>query len=126
MRPITILIAEDEPIIALDLRYQLESSTVQVLESCEPATAESECERLHPDMAILNFRRSDKGDGLALAQTLKRRFLLPVLIITGASQQEISASDNFDSALEILFKPFTHAQLRNSVGKCYAAIGLPP
>lgn len=121
MRPITILIAEDEPIIALDLRCQLEGDDIQVLDTCEPAVAESECERLRPDMAIINFKKTDHVDGLALAQILKRRFLVPVLIITGASQQEISTSQNFDSALEILYKPFTHIQLRSSVQRCFTS-----
>jgi DNA-binding NtrC family response regulator len=122
MRPITILIDENEPIIALDLRYQLERIEIQVLETCEAVTAESACERLRPDIAILNFKRSDHIDGFALAQILKRRFLLPVLIITGASQQEISASQHFDSALEILYKPYTNTQLRSSVQKCCASL----
>ncbi|MEI6412107.1 MAG: response regulator [Bacteroidota bacterium] len=122
MRPITILIAEDEPIIALDLRYQLESSDIQVLETCASATIESECERSRPDIAILNFKRFGRRDGLALAQVLKQRFLLPVLIITGAGRDEIAASPYFDSALDILYKPFTQSQLRNYVKKCCDAL----
>lgn len=122
MRPITILIAEDEPIIALDLRYQLESTDIQVLETCTSNTVESECERNRPDIAILNFRRIGRRDGLALAQALKRRFLLPVLIVTGAGREEIISSPNFDAALDILYKPFTQSQLRNYVKKCCAAL----
>jgi response regulator NasT len=112
MRSLTVLLAEDEPVISMEIRYLLEGKGYRVIQA--PATQDvlAACERYHPDLAILNFKQQDNRDGMELAQMLLSRFMLPVAFITGARPQDIAASRDFDSSLDILYKPFTRTQLQ--------------
>jgi DNA-binding response OmpR family regulator len=117
MRPIAILLAEDEPVIALDILALLRSEGFRVIWTTESEKAFALLERFHPDLTILNFKQQKFPDGMALARRLTGQQLLKVLFITGAYQQEIAASPDFDPRYEILYKPFTRVQLLNCLRK---------
>ncbi|MCC6412127.1 MAG: response regulator [Saprospiraceae bacterium] len=122
MRSLTVLLAEDEPIISLHIQYLLEEKGLHVVQVSEHHDIFQACALFQPDFAILNFNQQDSAEGMALARALKNRFLLPVMIISGACPQDIAASKDFDSSLEILYKPFTSIQLKQLLNrhKCIA------
>ncbi len=117
MRLLTVLLAEDEPIIAMDIRYLLEKNGLRVIQVTEQQAITEACKQFHPDLAILNFKQQDHGDAMALANVLKRRFKLPVMFITSARAQDVAASRDFDPSLDILYKPFTRGQLLQCVNR---------
>lgn len=111
----TIVIAEDEPVIAFDLRQLFEQHHFRVLEADHPASIEALCREFQPDLVIINFKQSKVLDGLGLAATLRQHFQLPVLCITGARAQDLRLSRHFDTDVPVLHKPFTHHQLLHLV-----------
>lgn len=115
MRSLTVLLAEEEPIIALDIKYLLEANGVRVIQVTDQDAITEACRQFQPDLAILNFKQQDHGDTMALANVLKQRFNLPVMFVTSARPQDIAASRDFDPSLDILYKPFTRAQLLQCV-----------
>lgn len=117
MHRLTILLAEDEPVIALDIRNLLESNNFRVVEVGGSAELPDLCRRFQPKLAIINFIQPEFGNGVALADMLKRLFGLSVIMLSGARQQDIAASPDFDADIDVLFKPFTGTQLLEHVDK---------
>jgi DNA-binding response OmpR family regulator len=113
MRQQTILLVEDEPLIALDLQCELEAGGHRVLTATNAEEALSLSAKYLPNTAILNFRYEKAIDGMALARVLRIRYLTRVLFITGARPQELEASADFYAGHEVLQKPFTRRQLRS-------------
>ena len=120
MHTLTVLLAEDEPIISMEIRQILEDQGHQVIQVTTLKDLKDACAQFHPSLAILNFKQKENGDGMSIAQYLKEWFILPVLFITGALPQEIKAANNFNVSLNILYKPFTPSQLR----RCMNSAGL--
>lgn len=111
MRPVVILLLEDEPIIALDLIWRLERLGCRTLWADNPDDALAVCAQHSPDAALTNFRKSGGLDNMALARQLQARFTLPVLFLTGARPEDLAVSADYDAQMPVLYKPFTDAQL---------------
>ncbi len=120
MHTLTVLLAEDEPIISMEIRQILEDQGHRVIQANALNDLNEICIQYQPSLAILNFRQKEWDDGMSAAQYFKERFRIPVLFITGALPQEIKAANNFNASLNILYKPFTPSQLR----RCMNSAGL--
>lgn len=107
-----ILIVEDEPIIALDLRAVLEATGFLVLEAANEQAALLLADCHLPDLVILNVKSELFDSGMALARLLQARYVLEVLFVTGARNGDMAASPDFDAKYRVLHKPFTRRQLR--------------
>lgn len=115
MRSLTVLLAEDEPIISMEIRQILEDQGHQVIQVTALNDLMDACAQYHPSLAILNFKPKEHGDGMSIAQYLKEQFMLPVIFITGALPEEILSAKNYNPGLDILYKPFSPSQLRQRV-----------
>ena len=115
MRSLTVLLAEDEPIISMEIRQVLEDQEHQVIQVTALKDLKDACAQYHPSLAILNFKQKENGDGMSMAQYLKDWFMLPVMFITGALPQEIKSAKYYNAGLNILYKPYTPSQLRRLV-----------
>lgn len=112
MCPPLILLVEDEPCIAEDLRAELAAAGYLVLAAPDAWQALQLAELYLPEFTILNFHYQNIRDGMALARALRSRYLTKVLFITGARPQDIEAAEYFCANYEVLYKPFTRHQLR--------------
>ncbi len=122
MHSLTVLLAEDEPIISMEIRQILEDQGHQVIQVFALNDLKDACAQCKPSLAILNFKPKENGDGMSVAQYLKERFMLPVMFITGALPQEIKSAKHYNPALDILYKPFSPSQLRRLVNAVSMAI----
>lgn len=111
MRPTIILLVEDEPVIALDVKHRLEREGHRVLCADQLDDALWLCMHHQPGLALVNFRMKGSTDGMAFARLLQARFQLPVGFLTGARSQDLSGSPDFDNRFKVLHKPFTRHQL---------------
>ena len=111
MRPSIILLVEDEPVIALDVKHRLEREGHRVLCADQLDDALGLCKHHQPGLALVNFQMKGSTDGMAFARLLQTRFQLPVWFMTGARPQDLSGSPDFDARFKILYKPFTRHQL---------------
>lgn len=112
MKPLTILLVEDEPVISLGLELELVQYGHQVMNASDAETAFQVCNQNLPDLAIINFLYENTKDGMALARFLCTRFIVPVLFITGARWEDMEKSPYFYAGHEVLFKPYTRLQFQ--------------
>ena len=108
----TVLLLEDEPIIAADLSAMLGSLGCEVLQVADSREALALCALRRPDWAMLNFCQPDGADGMALARILRADAPVKVFFVTGARKQDLEASPNFNADHTVLYKPFTKREVK--------------
>ena len=88
MQPTRILIVEDEPIVAMDLRQQVEECGYQVTGIAESADeALMAAEEAQPDLALLDISIAGSMDGVQTAKILRQWFNIPGIFITAYSDK---------------------------------------
>jgi CheY-like chemotaxis protein len=107
-----ILIVEDEPIIALNTKADLETAghTVVGLAMTEDE-AVTLADRCQPDLVLMDIRLA-KGNGVEAARIIHSRWAIPSLFAT--SHVEHSA-DTCHAALGCLRKPYDRRSLLRSI-----------
>jgi CheY-like chemotaxis protein len=112
MRQRTVLLLEDEPVIALDMREALEASGCRVVTAADAQEAIALSGQQAFDLAILNYYIKGSESGLAVASQLRLSPHARLLFITGANPTEIRQPHGFESAYQVLHKPYSRRQLR--------------
>lgn len=104
----TLLIVEDEALVAMVLRDELQDAGYKVLdltdrhtEALDAAMAEK------PDLALVNIRLAGGDDGIELAEQLKA-LRIPVLLISGQVSRARSAQT---VAIGSMPKPYDAAEM---------------
>lgn len=104
----TLMIVEDEALVATVLRDELQNAGYKVLnltnrhaEALEVAKAET------PDLALVNIRLAGRDDGIELSEQLKAMGI-PVLLISG---QVSRASSSRTVAIGSMPKPYDAAEM---------------
>lgn len=115
-KPIVLLL-EDEPVIAEDVKWALSSCNCQCICAQNVGEALKLCEQYLPDIAIINFRQQAFPDGMALAKTLRTHYFMKIFFITGARWKDIESSPDLYYGHEVLYKPFTRRQLQKVITK---------
>ena len=118
---LTILLVEDEPLIALTITDILEELGHRVLE-CASAAKALELARAEPriDLLITDIGLPDmQGDALA-REIRSGRPDLPVLISTGRMAGSMPNLDELGGAVEHLTKPFLMHDLQNAISRLTA------
>ena len=101
----TVLIAEDETIIRMDLREMLVEEGYDVVEAADGEQAVRLAREVRPELAILDIKMPVK-DGLEAAQEISEEGIAPVLILTAYSQRELVEQAAVAGAMGYLVKPF--------------------
>lgn len=111
MEPLRILIADDEPIIRLDLRKTLEGMGHTVVAEAADGKAAVELARSNElDLAILDIKMPEM-DGLDAANLITGENVCPVLLLTAYSQQDLIERAKEAGVFAYLVKPFKEADL---------------
>jgi two-component system, response regulator PdtaR len=101
----TVLVAEDETIIRMDLREMLEEEGYHVVEAADGEQAVRLAREVRPELAILDIKMPIR-DGLSAAQEISEEGIAPVLILTAYSQRELVEQAAEAGAMGYLVKPF--------------------
>ena len=108
---IRVVIAEDEAIIRMDLRENLEEEGYEVVgETGRGDEVVDLVRNLQPDLAVLDVKMPG-ADGLSAAATITEEKLCAVLMLTAFSQREIIEQARDAGALAFLVKPFQRSDL---------------
>lgn len=111
MDSLRILIADDEPIIRLDLRKTLENMGHQVVaEAGDGAKAMDLARDLKPDIVILDIKMPEV-DGIDAAKVITTEGIAPVLLLTAYSQKDLVDRAKDAGVFAFLVKPFKEADL---------------
>jgi response regulator NasT len=109
--PTTVLIAEDEAIIRLDLKEMLEEEGFSVVgEASDGDAALRNAEEKRPDLIIMDIKMPGV-DGLTAAEQVTERGLGAVLILTAFSQRDLVVRAAEAGAMGYLVKPFQKSDL---------------
>lgn len=107
----TIVIAEDEAIIRLDLRELLEEEGYQVVGEAGRGDQAVELARnLRPDLVILDVKMPGM-DGIEAARQITAESVCAVLMLTAFSQREVVEQARDAGAVAYLVKPFQKQDL---------------
>ncbi len=107
----TVVIAEDEAIVRLDLREILEEEGYEVVGETGRGDEAVELVRVHrPDLVILDVKMPGM-DGLAAAKAINSQSRSAVLILTAFSQRDLIEQARDAGALAYLVKPFQKEEL---------------
>lgn len=107
----TIVIAEDEAIIRLDLRELLEEEGYQVIGEAGRGDQAVELARnLKPDLVILDVKMPGM-DGIEAARLICAENICAVLMLTAFSQREVVEQARDAGAVAYLVKPYQKTDL---------------
>jgi DNA-binding response OmpR family regulator len=110
--PKILLISEDQRLLAMGLKGELEDGGYQVLELTERhQQAPGVAREIKPDLALVNIDIAKGDDGVALARDLKA-IGVPVLFISG---QPDRARSEKAVAIASIAKPYSETDMRQAV-----------
>jgi CheY-like chemotaxis protein len=80
----TILIVEDEVLVRLVLADHFRNEGVKVIEARNGEAALTVLQTVHPiDLVITDLRMPSEVSGVTLAELVKKKFKLPLMVISG-------------------------------------------
>jgi len=110
-----ILIADDEPLIRLDLKNMLESLGYEVIaEAGDGVSAVEAARTLKPDVAILDIKMP-RMDGIDAANILNSEKIAPVVLLTAYSDMDLINRAKEAGVFAYLVKPFRESDLRPAI-----------
>jgi len=108
-----VLIVEDEPIVALDLKQELEMLGCEVLGVAESADEALVAAGVHrPDLALMDVRIMGSVDGIQTAGLLRAAYQIPVIFLTSYSDETTIARAAREMPYGYLTKPFQSGELK--------------
>lgn len=105
-----ILIAEDEPAVALLLEHTLQKAGYQTLVASDGDTALQVAQAQRPDLVLLDVMLPGM-DGFALCRELQRTADIPVMFLTARSEEVDKVVGLELGADDYLTKPFSPSEL---------------
>lgn len=111
----TVVIAEDESLIRLDLRETLESLGFDVVgEASDGETAVRLAVDLRPDVVLMDVKMPVL-DGISAAERITGKRIAPVVMLTAFSQRELVERARDAGAMAYLVKPFTASDIMPAI-----------
>ena len=112
---ITVLVAEDEALIRMDLVELLEECGYRVVgQATDGQSAVDQTRGLRPDVVFLDVAMP-RRDGLSAAEEIIAEGLAPVVMVTAFSQRETVQRATAAGVMGYLVKPFTRADLAPAI-----------
>jgi AmiR/NasT family two-component response regulator len=109
--PRTVVIAEDETLIRMDLAEMLAEEGYDVVgQAGDGQRAIELAEELRPDLVILDVKMPVL-DGIAAAEAIAGKRLAPVVMLTAFSQRDLVERAREAGAMSYLVKPFSQTDL---------------
>jgi DNA-binding NarL/FixJ family response regulator len=123
MKNLSVLICEDEKLIALDLQMTLMQQGYKVLGICE--TAEEFIKKtleLKPDILLTDIRLKGETTGIDAIKKLKQLIKIPFFYVSGQGDESTIRKALETNPCGFITKPFNSHQIKNAVDKCALAL----
>ena len=111
-----ILVAEDERIVAMDIRSQLTGLGYKVTATAasgEDALVATASQR--PDLVLMDIRLDGDMDGIEAAEAIRARLDIPVVFLTAYSDQETLDRAKRSAPFGYILKPFEERELHVAI-----------
>ena len=113
---VRIVVAEDESIIAQDIRVTLVRLGYEVPALVATGNdALQAVEELQPDLVLMDIRLRGDMDGVESALLIRRRFGIPVVFLTAHSDEDTLQRAKNSSAYGFILKPFEERDLHTAI-----------
>jgi two-component system, response regulator PdtaR len=107
----TVVVAEDEPLIRMDVVETLNEAGFDVVgEAGDGETAVRLATELEPDIVVMDVKMPVL-DGITAAERITKARIAPVVLLTAFSQTELVERARDAGAMAYVVKPFTPADL---------------
>lgn len=116
MKQQTILIVEDDPIVARSVQVNLKRLGYDVPAPVDNAAAALEhVAATPPDLVLMDIRLKGAVDGIELAQRIYSDYRIPIIYTTGEAEAETISRAKTAQPYGYLVKPFGIKELRSAV-----------
>jgi len=116
MTKTTILIVEDEAIVAADLAGKLGQLGYEVAGIAERGVEAVELAlRLKPDVVLMDIRLKGAMDGIEAAEAIRRKIDLPLIYLTAHSDSATLERAKFSQPFGYILKPFEERELSTTI-----------
>ena len=120
----SVLIVEDEYVIAMGLSAQIEDMGLSVCATADTAEGAVAQARLHsPAIILMDVRLKGEKDGVDAAQAIYDSVGSKIIFITGSREQKTIDRISLDHPFAMLFKPVSDRQLQATVNDAMQAAG---
>ena len=124
MSKISILIVEDQAIIAYDLASKVERLGYDVAGITATGEEAIELARQHrPSLVLMDIQLAGEMDGLAAAQQINRECNLPILFLTASSDPSSVERMRQAGSVGRIMKPFDKRDIRTQIEKALNKAG---
>lgn len=111
-----IMIVEDEALLALDLKGQLEDSGYRVTATASSCTtALVQVEKSQPDLLLMDIRIKGDPDGIDTARMIRERYDIPVVFLTAYADEEVLERAKACEPCGYLLKPVATRELHSTI-----------
>jgi DNA-binding response OmpR family regulator len=112
MKHAKILIVEDEVLFAMDLGQRLESRGYVLCETALRGRQAIEiAERERPDLVLMDVNLKGEITGIDVAKEIRLRFAIPVIFMTGYSDEATKKAAMFAQPAGFIDKPLDFEEL---------------
>ncbi len=113
--PTRIIIAEDDTLIRMDLKEELQRQGYLVVGDVgDGESAVNLTRELRPDLVVMDIRMPQM-DGIAAAEALTREDLAPVVLLTAFSDQELIERAQEAGVVHYVTKPWKQSDLKPAI-----------
>jgi AmiR/NasT family two-component response regulator len=113
--PTRIIIAEDETLIRMDLKEELQRQGYLVVGDVgDGESAVNLTRELRPDLVVMDIRMPQL-DGISAAEILTRENLAPVVLLTAFSDQELIDRAKEAGVVHYVTKPWKQSDLKPAI-----------
>jgi CheY-like chemotaxis protein len=118
MSTLSILIVEDEGIVAYDLASKIRQLGYAVAGTTSTGEEAIELARLHrPALVLMDIQLAGAMDGIAAAQQIHRECKLPILFLTANSAPVTDSRMRLAGSVGRILKPFDKRDIRIQIEK---------
>jgi two-component system, response regulator PdtaR len=126
-RPASILIVEDEALVASYIQEVLEESGFVIAGiASSGAEAMSLASAGRPDLALVDIKLAGPMDGIEVAQLMRTRFNVQSIFLSGVCDPETMERAKSAVPLGFLEKPFRPSQVFNALQRALAELDHRP
>lgn len=116
MASISILVVDDERIVALDIKGTLETLGYQVCAVANSAeTALKAAETHSPDLILMDINLKGEMDGIAIAHVFNAKYATPVVFLTAYSDRDTFERAKSSNPYGFILKPFDARKLHSAI-----------
>jgi len=115
-RPIKILVAEDERIIALDLKQTLQKLGYEVTSVVNTAVdVIQKVETEKPDLILMDIMLESLLDGIEAAQIISYKYNVPFIYVTAYNDEQTLKRAQATHPFDYLIKPYDEHLLKEKI-----------